>query len=220
MTTTDTSELGPRGVANETPPSDSGSPFPTFPTFPTTPLSATPPGAPRPRPVRRTSRMEDLLDKVVLLLRAFAGLFSLVALIVLASNKHGDWEDFSRYQEYRPLCGSGKVLAGCFRARVRLLDGSDYQTEEPDEGWAGFGAYTIFMDRGFFWRPGDCIPAYLSILCSHSNYKSYARNSDKYLHRCISSFYQHGVLSFHSPCSIISHLWLQSLKELHMNKHP
>lgn len=101
MTTTDTSELGPRGVANETPPSDSGSPFPTFPTFPTTPLSATPPGAPRPRPVRRTSRMEDLLDKVVLLLRAFAGLFSLVSLIVLASNKHGDWEDFSRYQEYR-----------------------------------------------------------------------------------------------------------------------
>lgn len=96
MTATDTSELGPRGAANETPPPTSGSPFPTF---PTPPFSATPPGAPR--PMRRTSRMEDLLDQGVLLLRALAGLFSLVALIVLASNKHGDWEDFYRYQEYR-----------------------------------------------------------------------------------------------------------------------
>ncbi|XP_042429258.1 CASP-like protein 4B2 isoform X2 [Zingiber officinale] len=130
MTTTDTSELGPRGVANETPPSDSGSPFPTFPTFPTTPLSATPPGAPRPRPVRRTSRMEDLLDKVVLLLRAFAGLFSLVALIVLASNKHGDWEDFSRYQEYRYLLAVSVLafaysMAQIIRQRSQTRGGLD-----------------------------------------------------------------------------------------------
>ncbi|XP_074568708.1 CASP-like protein 4B2 [Curcuma longa] len=127
MTATDTSELGPRGAANETPPPDSGSPFPTFPTPP--PLSATPPAAPR-RPVRRTSRMEDLLDKGVRLLRAFAGLFSLVALIVLASNKHGDWEDFSRYQEYRYLLAVSVLafaysMAQIIRQRIQSRGGLD-----------------------------------------------------------------------------------------------
>ncbi|WOL14795.1 CASP-like protein 4B2 [Canna indica] len=51
----------------------------------------------------RNSRTEDLIEKSVLLLRASSGLFSLITLIVLASNKHGDWQDFDRYQEYRYL---------------------------------------------------------------------------------------------------------------------
>ncbi|XP_074591678.1 enolase-like [Curcuma longa] len=80
MTAIDTCESGPSGAANKTSPLDSGSPFPTF---PTPPISAMPLAAPV--PVQRTFRMEDLLDKGVLLLRAFAGLFALIALILGAN---------------------------------------------------------------------------------------------------------------------------------------
>ncbi|RWW54539.1 hypothetical protein BHE74_00038873, partial [Ensete ventricosum] len=57
--------------------------------------------APRSRSVLRKSRTDNFLERGALLLRAFACLFSLIALAVLASNKHGDWQDFDRYQEYR-----------------------------------------------------------------------------------------------------------------------
>ncbi|KAJ8484619.1 hypothetical protein OPV22_017104 [Ensete ventricosum] len=59
--------------------------------------------APRSRSVLRKSRTDNFLERGALLLRAFACLFSLIALAVLASNKHGDWQDFDRYQEYRYL---------------------------------------------------------------------------------------------------------------------
>ncbi|KAG1339008.1 CASP-like protein 4B4 [Cocos nucifera] len=52
--------------------------------------------------VRRWKR-EDLLEKSTLLLRALGCLFSLVSFLVMASNKHGDWKDFDRYEEYRYL---------------------------------------------------------------------------------------------------------------------
>ncbi|XP_019187684.1 PREDICTED: CASP-like protein 4B1 [Ipomoea nil] len=50
--------------------------------------------------VRRWKR-EDLLKKSSLGARAAALLFSLLAFIIMASNKHGDWKDFDRYEEYR-----------------------------------------------------------------------------------------------------------------------
>ncbi|CAL9097219.1 unnamed protein product [Musa acuminata var. zebrina] len=59
--------------------------------------------APSSRSVLRKSRTDNFLEKGALLLRALACLFSLIALAVLASNKHGDWQDFDRYQEYRYL---------------------------------------------------------------------------------------------------------------------
>ncbi|CAL9123320.1 unnamed protein product [Musa textilis] len=55
------------------------------------------------RSVLRKSRTDSFLERGALLLRALACLFSLIALAVLASNKHGDWQDFDRYQEYRYL---------------------------------------------------------------------------------------------------------------------
>jgi hypothetical protein len=46
-------------------------------------------------------RREDLLDKSPLALHAAAAAFAFVALVLVASNQHGDWMQFDRYQEYR-----------------------------------------------------------------------------------------------------------------------
>lgn len=46
-------------------------------------------------------RREDLLERCGLVLRALLLLFSLLAAIITASNKHGDWKDFDHYQEYK-----------------------------------------------------------------------------------------------------------------------
>ncbi|CAI9768405.1 unnamed protein product [Fraxinus pennsylvanica] len=50
--------------------------------------------------VRRWKR-EDLLKRGSLGLRGFGLLFSLLAFIIMASNKHGDWKEFDKYEEYR-----------------------------------------------------------------------------------------------------------------------
>ncbi|KAF3628769.1 CASP-like protein 4B1 [Capsicum annuum] len=46
-------------------------------------------------------KREDMLKKGCLGLRGIALIFSLLALIIMASNKHGDWRDFDKYEEYR-----------------------------------------------------------------------------------------------------------------------
>ncbi|WOK95847.1 hypothetical protein Cni_G04554 [Canna indica] len=46
---------------------------------------------------------EDLLERGAFVLRAIVLLFSLLAAMVSAFNKHGDWKDFDLYQEYRYL---------------------------------------------------------------------------------------------------------------------
>lgn len=51
--------------------------------------------------VVRRWRREDMLDKATLLLRAAAWLFSVISFMVMASNKHGDWMEFGKYEEYR-----------------------------------------------------------------------------------------------------------------------
>ena len=50
--------------------------------------------------VRRWKR-EDLIKRGSLALRGLALLFSLLAFIIMASNKHGDWKNFDRYEEFR-----------------------------------------------------------------------------------------------------------------------
>ncbi|OIS98125.1 PREDICTED: CASP-like protein 4B1 [Nicotiana attenuata] len=50
--------------------------------------------------VRRWKR-EDLVKRGSLVLHGFGLVFSLIAFIVMASNTHGDWKDFDRYEEYR-----------------------------------------------------------------------------------------------------------------------
>lgn len=46
-------------------------------------------------------RREDIQKKGGLLLRALQVIFSLLSSILMASNKHGDWMNFDRYEEYR-----------------------------------------------------------------------------------------------------------------------
>ncbi|RZS07794.1 hypothetical protein BHM03_00038694, partial [Ensete ventricosum] len=46
-------------------------------------------------------RGKDLLERSGLVLRPLALIFSLFAFIVCASNRHGDWKNFNRYEEYR-----------------------------------------------------------------------------------------------------------------------
>ncbi|KAM7532047.1 hypothetical protein LguiB_035457 [Lonicera macranthoides] len=51
--------------------------------------------------ILRRWRREDLMKKGSLALRGLGLLFSLFAFIIMASNKHGDWKDFDKYEEYR-----------------------------------------------------------------------------------------------------------------------
>lgn len=43
----------------------------------------------------------DLLDGIVLVLRAAAALLAFVAVALVASCRHGGWMEFAHYQEYR-----------------------------------------------------------------------------------------------------------------------
>lgn len=46
-------------------------------------------------------KRNDKLKKLFFGLRCVDLLFSLLAFIIMASNKHGDWRDFDKYEEYR-----------------------------------------------------------------------------------------------------------------------
>lgn len=67
------------------------------------------------RILRRWKR-EDMIKRGSLGLRGIAVFFSLVSFIVMASNKHGDWRQFDRYEEYRYnifwefRCGFSRIL--------------------------------------------------------------------------------------------------------------
>lgn len=51
----------------------------------------------------------QVLDGIILVLRAGAALSAFVAMALVASCRHGDWMDFLRYQEYRYLLGVSVV---------------------------------------------------------------------------------------------------------------
>ncbi|XP_057440333.1 CASP-like protein 4B1 [Lotus japonicus] len=53
--------------------------------------------------ILRRWRREDLLKRGSLGLRGIALLFSLISFIAMASNQHGDWREFDKYEEYRYL---------------------------------------------------------------------------------------------------------------------
>ncbi|XP_022157298.1 CASP-like protein 4B1 [Momordica charantia] len=48
-------------------------------------------------------RREDLLRRRALALRGCGLILSLLAFVVMACNKHGDWKDFDKYEEFRYL---------------------------------------------------------------------------------------------------------------------
>ncbi|QCE12047.1 hypothetical protein DEO72_LG10g3287 [Vigna unguiculata] len=53
--------------------------------------------------ILRRWKREDLMKRASLALRGIALFLSLISFIVMASNKHGDWRDFDKYEEYRYL---------------------------------------------------------------------------------------------------------------------
>ncbi|CAJ1809332.1 unnamed protein product [Sphenostylis stenocarpa] len=53
--------------------------------------------------ILRRWKREDLMKRGSLALRGISLLFSLISFIVMASNKHGDWREFDKYEEYRYL---------------------------------------------------------------------------------------------------------------------
>lgn len=46
-------------------------------------------------------RREGIMKRGCLAFRAFGLLFSLLAFIIMATNQHGDWMEFDKYDEYR-----------------------------------------------------------------------------------------------------------------------
>ncbi|CAA6654685.1 unnamed protein product [Spirodela intermedia] len=69
--------------------------------------------------VLRRWKREGYLEMACLVLRVLAWVFSALAFVVMASNKHGDWRDFDKYQEYRYLLAIS-VLAFVY-ATVQLV---------------------------------------------------------------------------------------------------
>ncbi|KAG8374462.1 hypothetical protein BUALT_Bualt11G0134700 [Buddleja alternifolia] len=51
--------------------------------------------------ILRRWKREDLIKRGSLVCRGLGLVFSLLAFIIMASNKHGDWRNFDRYEEYR-----------------------------------------------------------------------------------------------------------------------
>jgi len=75
-------------------------------------------------------RREDMLDKIPLALHASAAAFAFVALVLVASNQHGDWMQFDRYQEYKYLLAIAALaflysLAQAARHALRMRGGVD-----------------------------------------------------------------------------------------------
>ncbi|RRT69514.1 hypothetical protein BHE74_00025999 [Ensete ventricosum] len=101
------------------------------------PGAAPPPSAPASdegvtvvRSVVARWRREDLLERSILVLRALVLFFSLLAAVIVASNKHGDWKDFDLYQEYRYLLGISLLallysMAQVWRQGRRFSTGKD-----------------------------------------------------------------------------------------------
>ncbi|VAI06591.1 unnamed protein product [Triticum turgidum subsp. durum] len=75
-------------------------------------------------------KREDMLDKCPLALHAAAAAFAFVALVLVASNQHGDWMQFDRYQEYMYLLAIAALafaysLAQALRHAHRMRGGAD-----------------------------------------------------------------------------------------------
>lgn len=61
----------------------------------------TPAAAAAAPPAVQRWRKDGLLEKGTAVLRAVGCLFSALAFLVMVTNKHGDWKDFEKYEEYR-----------------------------------------------------------------------------------------------------------------------
>lgn len=103
-------------------------------------------------------RREDLIKKAALALRVLALIFSLLAFLIMASNKHGDWKNFDRYDEYRYLLAIA-ILSTLYSLAQALRHVHELST----------GRHLIQVQQrtsGLFDFFGDQIMAYLLISAS------------------------------------------------------
>ncbi|KAF8397178.1 hypothetical protein HHK36_016085 [Tetracentron sinense] len=96
-------------------------------------------------------KREDFLKRGSLALRGLALLFSLLSFIIMASNKHGDWKNFDKYEEYR-YCLAIAILSTFYTGGQALR-----QVHEFSTGKHLFSQRTSAMLEFF----GDQIVAYL-----------------------------------------------------------
>ncbi|KAL0375407.1 UNVERIFIED_CONTAM: CASP-like protein 4B1 [Sesamum radiatum] len=108
-------------------------------------------------------KREDLLKKGSIASRGFGFVFSLLAFIIMATNKHGDWKDFDRYEEYRhtfwPYVLAIAILATLYAGLQALR-----QVHELSTGREMFSRQNLALVDFF----GDQIVAYLLISAGSS----------------------------------------------------
>ncbi|KAH0632878.1 hypothetical protein KY284_035664 [Solanum tuberosum] len=103
-------------------------------------------------------KREDMLKKGCFGLRCIALLFSLFAFIIMASNRHGDWRDFDKYDEYRYLLAIA-ILSTLYTILLVLIQ--VYQLSTNKEIFSRKNS--AFLD--FF---GDQLMAYLLLSAASS----------------------------------------------------
>ncbi|KAF0908588.1 hypothetical protein E2562_026636 [Oryza meyeriana var. granulata] len=103
-------------------------------------------------PYTSPAQGDDNLDGIVLVLRTAAALLAFVAVAVVASCRHGDWMEFTRYQEYRYLLGVSVVA-------------SVYSALQATRGFRRMRANTAYA-ASFLDFAGDQAVGYLLITAS------------------------------------------------------
>ncbi|OVA17215.1 Uncharacterized protein family UPF0497 [Macleaya cordata] len=93
--------------------------------------------------ILRRWKREDLLKKGCLILRASALLFSLLSFIIMATNKHGDWKNFDRYEEYSRYLLAIAILSTLYTGGQVLRQIHQFSTgkaifEQRTTGFADF----------------------------------------------------------------------------------
>ncbi|XP_060176370.1 CASP-like protein 4B1 [Lycium barbarum] len=107
--------------------------------------------------VRRWKR-EDLVKRGSLILHGLALVFSVIAFIVMASNTHGDWQKFDRFEEYRYVLAIA-ILSTLYTGLQVLR-----HIHELSTGKESFSRRRLAL-FGFF---GDQVVAYLLLSAASS----------------------------------------------------
>ncbi|KAK6125995.1 hypothetical protein DH2020_015183 [Rehmannia glutinosa] len=108
--------------------------------------------------ILRRWKREDLLKRSSLALRCVGFVFSLLAFIIMASNKHGDWKEFDKYEEYRYVVAIA-ILSTLYTGLQALR-----QIHELSTGVEKFSRQNLARIDFF----GDQIVAYLLISAASS----------------------------------------------------
>ncbi|MED6125055.1 hypothetical protein PIB30_064838 [Stylosanthes scabra] len=80
--------------------------------------------------ILRRWKRKELVKKWALPLRVAALVLSLLSFLIMASNKHGDWRDFSIYDEYKYLLAIA-ILSSLYNGGILFLKVKGKQLLQP-----------------------------------------------------------------------------------------